>query len=109
MRYALVLAAAICAAPADAQEIGNAGRGKAYALERCAKCHAIDKQTEYSPVPSAPHFETVANTRGMTGMAITVWMHTSHRTMPDLVVKGEDLDDLIAYIQTLKRPPDQEK
>lgn len=90
---------------AEAQESGNVIRGEAYARERCAECHAIDIQTEYSPVRAAPRFERLANTPGMTGMALTAWLYSSHKSMPNLIVRGDDLDDLVAYIKSLKRKP----
>jgi mono/diheme cytochrome c family protein len=93
-------------AMAEAQEPGNVIRGEAYARQRCAECHAIDRQTEYSPVRAAPRFERLANTPGMTGMALTAWLYSSHKTMPNLIVRDENLDDLVAYIRSLKRPPE---
>jgi mono/diheme cytochrome c family protein len=111
MRLHLLLLAAMFAIPAmaEAQEPGNLARGEAYARERCAKCHAVDKQTEYSPLRTAPRFERLANTPGMTNMALTAWLYSSHKTMPNLIVRGEDLDNLVAYIRSLKRPPEAEQ
>jgi hypothetical protein len=34
--------------------------------------------------------------------ALTVWSRTSHPTMPNLVIGPEDMDDLIAYILSLR-------
>ena len=45
---------------------------------------------------------TIANTKGMTGRALTVWLQTSHPNMPNLIVAAEDRDDLIAYILSLR-------
>jgi hypothetical protein len=38
----------------------------------------------------------------MTAMALTVWFHTSHPTMPNIIIHGEDLDNIIAYILSLR-------
>ncbi len=109
MISAVMLLAAASFPTALAQEPGSASSGFAYAKERCADCHAIDVQTERSPVRSAPTFKKIANTPGMTPMALTAWLHSSHKTMPDLIVKGDDLDNLVAYIRSLKTPaPDQQ-
>jgi cytochrome c2 len=35
--------------------------------------------------------------------------HSSHNTMPNLVVQGDNLNDLIAYIRSLKAPPASKK
>jgi mono/diheme cytochrome c family protein len=105
MRLPLLLLAMFAVpAMAEAQTPGNVTRGESYARDRCAECHAIDRQTEYSPVRAAPRFERLANTPGMTGMALTAWLYSSHKTMPNLVVRGDNLDDLVAYIRSLKRP-----
>ena len=38
----------------------------------------------------------------MTITALTVWSRTTHRTMPNLVIPPNDMDDLIAYILSLR-------
>jgi mono/diheme cytochrome c family protein len=88
-----------------AQEVGNASRGETYVRQNCADCHAVDRQTSQSPDRNAPRFEAVANTPGMTPMALAAWLNTSHPTMPNLIVRGANHDDVIAYIRSLKRPP----
>ena len=88
------------ASSAEAQT-GDPEAGAAYAQQVCAKCHAIDR-TGLSPEPTAPPFKDVANTPGMTGTALRVWLSTSHPTMPNIVVEPADMDNIIAYILSLK-------
>jgi hypothetical protein len=38
----------------------------------------------------------------MTVTALTVWSRTTHPTMPNLVIEPTDMDDLIAYILSLR-------
>ena len=38
----------------------------------------------------------------MTGIALTVWLTTSHPTMPNIIVEPPDMDNVIAYILSLK-------
>ena len=52
-----------------------------------------------SPGRSCSHH---ANTPGMTITALTVWSRTSHPAMPNFVIDPKDMDDLIAYILSLK-------
>jgi mono/diheme cytochrome c family protein len=85
----------------QAQQTGDPGAGAAFAEEVCAKCHAIDL-TGNSPEPTAPPFRDVANTPGISEMALTVWLTTSHPTMPNIVLEKQDLDNVIAFILTLK-------
>ena len=88
------------ASSAEAQT-GDPSAGAAYAQQVCAKCHAIDR-TGTSPEPTAPPFKDVANTPGMTGTALRVWLSTSHPTMPNIIVEPTDMDHVIAFILSLK-------
>jgi len=56
-----------------------------------------------SPNPKAPSFETIANVPGMTLMAFNVALHTSHKTMPNLIVESARIEELWAYLYTLKK------
>lgn len=83
----------------------NAGpsRGLAYAQVNCAGCHAI-AAGQRSSAPRARSFEAIANTPGMTRIALSAWLHTSHPSMPNLIIDPKEIDDLSAYIATLKKP-----
>jgi mono/diheme cytochrome c family protein len=87
---------------ARAQEFGDPAKGLSYAESHCAECHAVRLEDEISPAFGAPTFAAIANTRGMTERAIGVWFRSSHPTMPMLVVPKEDLDNVIAYVMSLK-------
>ena len=63
---------------------------------------AMHDQTGTSPEPTAPPFKDVANTPGMTGTALRVWLSTSHPTMPNIIVEPTDMDNVIAFIVSLK-------
>ena len=88
---------------ASAQEMGDANKGEALAQSVCAQCHAVGKGEMNSPNPKAPTFTTVASTRGMTEMALRVWLQSPHPTMPSLMLDADAKDDVIAYILSLKR------
>jgi mono/diheme cytochrome c family protein len=86
----------------DAQQVGNAGQGRRVAQADCAQCHGVDRDS-YSNNLAAPTFDDIANVPGMTSRALIVALRTSHRSMPNLVIKGRDAEDLVAYILSLKR------
>jgi mono/diheme cytochrome c family protein len=90
-------------APVLAEEMGSPQRGLAYAEANCASCHAVAAGAAVSPLPEAPAFQTVANTPGMTGLALRVWLQSGHETMPHLMVEPEHADDVWAYIDSLKQ------
>ena len=100
----LMLVSAIFAGcgSSSAQEIGDAAEGRWLAQADCAQCHGIDKNS-YSSNPAAPRFDDIANVPGMTSRALIVALRTSRRSMPNLVVKDRDADNLVAYILSLKR------
>ena len=57
-------------APALSQQIGDAEKGRQYALKFCTQCHAVRPAQPRSPLPEAPRFEDVANTPGMTAISL---------------------------------------
>lgn len=87
----------------QAQEVGNPGQGLRIARAVCAECHLVDKLPgEQSPNLIAPTFEHIANIPGMNSAALTAALRTSHESMPNIIIKGSDLSDVIAYVLSLK-------
>jgi mono/diheme cytochrome c family protein len=97
---ALGASIALAAAGASADELGDAQAGFDYAKQVCSKCHGIS--AEDSPLPQAPRFRKVADQPGITATALTVWLQTSHPTMPNIIVEPQDMRNVIAYILSLK-------
>jgi mono/diheme cytochrome c family protein len=83
-------------------DIGDARKGLDYAREVCAACHNVLPNVAASPNSKAPPFKRIANTPAMSVTALTVWSRTMHATMPNLIIQPNDMDDLIAYILSLK-------
>jgi mono/diheme cytochrome c family protein len=83
-------------------EVGDAAQGLAYAQRTCSGCHNVLRTGAASPNTDAPPFKQIANTPGMSITALTVWSRTSHPTMPNLVIPPNDMDNLIAYIMSLR-------
>jgi mono/diheme cytochrome c family protein len=93
------------AATAQAAQIGSVEQGSAIARERCAECHLTVKENGSSTNEKAPTFARIANVPGMTADALRAALNTSHSTMPNLVIKDDDADSLIAYILSLRDSP----
>ena len=55
-----------------------------------------------SPNSEAPPFPMIAATPGMTSIALTAALLTSHRLMPNIMLEPEERRDVIAYILSLK-------
>jgi mono/diheme cytochrome c family protein len=99
---AAALSLTLSVASAAAQDIGDAERGLAYATDHCAECHDIEAGVYGLSVYGAPSFEEIANTRGMSELALVSFFQTSHPSMPNLIVANEDARDIIAYLATLE-------
>jgi mono/diheme cytochrome c family protein len=102
IRAFLVTAIIVSAATAQAAQIGSVEQGLAISRERCAECHLTVKENGYSINEKAPTFARIANTPGITATALRAALNTSHRRMPNLVVKDDDADSIIAYILSLR-------
>lgn len=81
---------------------GNAAAGLRYAEQTCAECHAVAAGVTWSNLPEAPSFESIANTPGMTRTALNAWLHSPHPSMPHLLIEPDRIDDLAAYLTSLK-------
>jgi mono/diheme cytochrome c family protein len=88
-----------------AQQPADPDRGHALATMVCAQCHGVEAKGGASPNNSAPAFLAVANTPGMTAMALNAFIYTPHHLMPDLTIPQADARDLIAYILSLQHVP----
>src|SRR6266446_2806272 len=92
----------VSAGRVQAQDVSERMKGASFAQQICAECHAVHAGQPRSPNGQAPTFETVAKTPGMTAIALTAILRTSHRTMPNIILADDDLRNVIAYILTLK-------
>jgi mono/diheme cytochrome c family protein len=99
---AAVIAFAVPTGHGEAQEVGQPGRGLASAERLCAQCHAVQKGQARSPNENAPSFQVMTSTPGMTAIALSAALSTSHRTMPNIMLEPDERTDIIAYILSLK-------
>jgi mono/diheme cytochrome c family protein len=108
----LAVAAALAAAPfaiapvraqTPAQTLGDPLRGRALARSWCANCHVVDRSESGRAADYAPPFPAIAYDRAMTPDRLRGWMTGGHTRMPNLNLSRRDIDDLIAYIQSLAK------
>ena len=101
----LVIVLSACAspeAPIGSLLSAEAARGRVIAEERCSSCHAINNADLDSANLAATPFDVIANTPGMTNIALSAWLHSAHPTMPNVPATQEETDDLFAYLLTLR-------
>jgi mono/diheme cytochrome c family protein len=98
-----IIIAAATAASAQAQQLSDWQRGRLLARQVCAECHAVERDQVRSRNARAPSFTAIASTPGMTATALNVFLHTSHRVMPNLILSDEETRGIIAYILSRHR------
>jgi len=76
-------------------------RGESLAQRWCSQCHAV-KPNQSSVNPAAPRFSDVAADPSITDYSLRVFLKTPHSTMPNLMMKPDDVDDIVSYILSLK-------
>jgi len=93
--FALITLTLAAAASPQAQ------RGKSFALNNCAKCHAIDKVSP-SALKIAPSFRTLHKRYPIEtlGEALAEGIYTGHPTMPAFQLEPDQIGDLLAYPST---------
>jgi mono/diheme cytochrome c family protein len=107
MRLCVILVAFAAAALLDpssilAQDADDIGHGREIARTICAACHVVAQGQLVSPNSEAPPFPVLAATPGMTTIALTAALLTSHRMMPNIILQPDERRDVIAYILSLK-------
>jgi mono/diheme cytochrome c family protein len=95
VRAAAVLLACLAAAPALAA--GDAKQGRIVAERWCTSCHAAGRAPTTSD--SAPALAVIARQRSPE--QLRVWLTEPHAPMPNLSLSRREIDDLVAYIESL--------
>src|SRR5262245_45641327 len=108
----LILIAVLCSAPYANAVAQTSEAGQTLAVQVCSRCHAVlrgegvtanPESLPFSKVGRPLPFEDIANTPGVTEMALYAWLTTSHPTMPDIVLAKDELRNVVAYILSLKK------
>lgn len=79
----------------------DAAKGEQLAHQWCANCHVVDNGATSATVPQGPpSFHTIAER--LDPDALRAFLSHPHKPMPDLALTRAEIEDLIAYIETLK-------
>ena len=100
------LALTMLAAGAGAQVMpGDPVTGQRFAMRVCAECHMVAVGQSGLYRPDAPPFPDLAEMPSTTALSLRVFLQTPHakRSMPDLVLTETQMDDVIAYILSLRQ------
>ena len=90
-----------CGAPAMAADAVEEGR--AIVEANCARCHAVGREGA-SPLAAAPPFRTLGRRYPITDLqeALGEGIMTAHPTMPEFVFAPDEIDAVIAYVQSIQ-------
>lgn len=104
---ALVLLAA-CATPEERSASAEQARGREIAETHCGSCHAIVSTGE-SPAPEAPPFRTLSRNYRVDTLeeALAEGISVGHPAMPQFEFAPEDVDALVAYLQSIQEETPQ--
>lgn len=95
----LCLALAL-ASPVQAEPAGDPVAGQRLARSVCAACHEVERYWEFADL-TAPPFTMVANSEH-TRFSLRVFLRSPHATMPNLVLTATQIEDVAAYIWTMR-------
>lgn len=96
----IILMLTVPAVSATAQTNGNPLIGRQTAATLCFPCHQIGETRR----DGAPSFVDIANMPSTTALSLKVFLRSSHKEMPNLIIPNSQTDDLIAYILNLRQP-----
>ena len=97
----LLFAAAVAtfALPALAAPAGNADAGRDLVMRSCISCHAPEGTK--AATDGAPPLSFVAKDNKKNPAWIRGWLMDPHPPMPGIMLNRRQIDDIIAYLNTL--------
>ncbi|NNG03250.1 MAG: cytochrome c [Inquilinus sp.] len=92
--------AALTALPSPAAAQGSERGGRAIAARWCVECHLIGPDGPGSAIGRP--FTTIANDTGLTDDRLRGWLAEPHPPMPNLDLTRQEIENVIAYLESLK-------
>jgi hypothetical protein len=103
MMLPYIIVAVVITGRALAQRLsGDPIPGRWIATRLCGSCHQVLPMT-HSNKSDPPSFQSIADLPSTTGISLNAFLHSNHRNMPNIIIESEELNDLIAYILSLKQ------
>lgn len=96
-----VWASVVLAGAGLAHAAGSAEAGKALGKEVCSNCHLVEGRM--TAMDAALPFKSIANDREKTAAVLRAFLTSPHGEMPDLQLIRQEIEDVVAYLQSLRR------
>jgi len=102
-RLTLVCLALASASTVAVAQSGRVQRGFTFAQTNCSQCHAIGRFGD-SPIPDAPPFRTLHTRYPVEDLAesFAEGITTGHPSMPQFQLDPAQINDLLAYLQSVQ-------
>ncbi len=99
------MAASVCLAVAQAAWAqGDRARGRQLAIDKCSQCHVIGDYNRYGGVNNSPSFYIFAERLEIYRDRLRTFDQRRPHLSREMKVPPKDLQDIIAYVETVKRP-----
>ncbi len=95
---AAILASALLALPASAQDSSVGGR---LAVRWCMACHIVDA-SQTKATDNAPSFKDIAARPTTTAQSLDRYLSKGHTLMPDFSLDSQERNALVSYILSLR-------
>ena len=95
-----LLFAALGAVAAGGRRV-DVDNGHELARAWCRSCHGVEPHDAVGPYADVPTFTAVARMRSTTSASLRVFLTTPHGDMPDIRLKPDQIDEIVAYILSL--------
>lgn len=89
-------------AASDESLPGDPVAGRIFSERECSDCHDVSREGGDYPLNAGPSFLDVALQPSTTALSLRVFLRSTHREMPDLILTPREQDDVIAYILSLR-------
>ncbi|MEO1207396.1 MAG: cytochrome c [Pseudomonadota bacterium] len=86
----------------------DAARGQVLAERLCATCHVVGPTQTGAATAGPPTFASIANRPGQTRERILNVLIAPHPPMPNVQMTLHEIDDIIAYLDTMRSPQSKE-
>lgn len=103
----LVTALLTLAAQAQTPGLPSADKGQALALRLCAGCHVVNSGTTAGVPAGVPTMRSIARRPGQTAARIKDILISPPHQMPDMQLTIPEIEDLLAFLETLRNDPSQ--
>jgi mono/diheme cytochrome c family protein len=98
--FALLISAA-AVLPCAASAAGDVAFGLALAQSWCAACHVVGPNVAGGD--GGPPFAAIAARSNLSPGAMRAWLTEPHPPMPNLNLSNQQIDDITAYLDSLRK------